>query len=332
MTKHWAREEILDAARSFQAAAVITAAADLGVFTALEEGGKTAGQVAESCGADVRAMTILLDALAAMQLLTKAAHRYATAPGVAAVLAEGGHDSAAAMVRHLGNSMRRWAQLAAVVKTGLPAERGPSIRGPEADLASFIGGMDDLTRSGALKLVRQLGPPAFRHLLDVGGASGTYTIAFLQAAPAATATLFDLPDVIPLARLRIAEAHLADRVTLAAGDLTADDLPAGADLAWVSAIIHMNSRAENRALFGKLFAALAGGGRVLVRDVFMDAGRTQPTGGALFAVNMLVATAGGGTYTFDEVRADLEAAGFAGVELARRRETMDSVVAAVKPG
>ena len=331
MTKHWAREEILDAARSFQAAAVITAAADLDIFAVLEEGGRKADQIAESCGADVRAMTILLDAMAAMQLLTKAAHRYAPAPGVAAVLAECGHDSAAAMVRHLGNCMRRWAQLAAVVKTGLPAERGPSIRGPQADLASFIGGMDDMARSGATKLVRQLGLPAFRHLLDVGGASGTYTIAFLRTAPAATATLFDLPDVIPLARLRIAEAGLANRVTLAAGDLTSDDLPAGADLAWVSAITHMNSRAENRALFGKVFAALAGGGRVLVRDVFMDAGRTQPADGALFAVNMLVATAGGGTYTFDEVRADLEAAGFAGVELARRRETMDSVIAGVKP-
>jgi hypothetical protein len=52
----------------------------------------------------------------------------------------------------------------------------------------------------------------------------------------------------------------------------------------------------------------------------------------LFAVNMLVATEGGGTYTFEELREDLEAAGFAGAAVARQDESMNSVLVAEKPG
>ena len=42
----------------------------------------------------------------------------------------------------------------------------------------------------------------------------------------------------------------------------------------------------------------------------MELDRTRPRAGALFAVNMLVGRAHGGTYTLDEIRACLERAGF----------------------
>ena len=85
------------------------------------------------------------------------------------------------------------------------------------------------------------------------------------------------------------------------------------------------------ALFAKVFAALVPGGRILIRDIVMDASRTRPVGGALFAVNMLVATPKGGTFTFGELREDLSAAGFTTAALLRQGEWMDSVVGAVKP-
>jgi hypothetical protein len=93
----------------------------------------------------------------------------------------------------------------------------------------------------------------------------------------------------------------------------------------------MNSREANRALFAKVHAALADGGRVLLRDVIMDESHTSPAGGALFAINMLVNTAGGGTYSFREVEEDLGAAGFVEAKLLRGGQFMDSVVAARKP-
>jgi len=114
------------------------------------------------------------------------------------------------------------------------------------------------------------------------------------------------------------------------GNFYTDALPAGADLAWVSAIVHQNSRQQNRALFGKVFAALVPGGRILIRDFVMDDTRTEPAAGAFFAVNMLVGTPGGGTFTFGELRDDLAAAGFVEVTLLRRGDGMDSIVGATK--
>ena len=74
--------------------------------------------------------------------------------------------------------------------------------------------------------------------------------------------------------------------------------------------------------------ALAPGGRVMIRDIVMEESRTSPPGGALFAVNMLVGTEGGGTYTFAELAEDLRAAGFADAKLRVRDERMNSVVEA----
>ena len=109
-----------------------------------------------------------------------------------------------------------------------------------------------------------------------------------------------------------------------------DLLPGGADLAWISAIVHQNSRAQNRELFGKVAAALVPGGRVLIRDIVMDESRTRPVGGALFAINMLVNTESGGTFTFDELADDLQAAGFVDPQLAVPADDMNAVVSARK--
>jgi len=217
-----------------------------------------------------------------------------------------------------------------VVQTGHPVERRPSIRGEDRDEAAFIGAMEVVSGPVAADIIDELGPLEFSHLLDVGSASGTWTIAFLRAHPRATATLFDLPHVIPMAEKRLSEAGMGGRVKLVGGDFLADPLPTGADLAWVSAIVHQNSREQNRYLFSSVADALREEGQILIRDVLMDPSRTSPVSGALFAINMLVATEGGGTFTFDELREDLEAAGFADVDLLRSDEWMDSIIRAVK--
>jgi hypothetical protein len=145
-----------------------------------------------------------------------------------------------------------------------------------------------------------------------------------------TATLFDLPDVVEMARERIQAAGMMDRVTLVPGDFYKDELPPGHDLAFLSAIIHQNSPTQNEALFRGIYRALDSGGRIVVRDHVMSSDRTDPLEGALFAVNMLVGTPEGGTYTFDEIRSGLSTAGFDRIRLIRRKG-MHSLVEGFKP-
>lgn len=327
-------KNIFNLVRAFQPACVLIAGAELDLFTRLHNRPMSAVQLARRIEGDLRATTILLDALTALGALVKTAGPapvYRVPPTVAEALTESGSRSMLHMVRHQGNCLRKWEQLAAVVRNGKSARSVASIRGPAEDLRSFILAMDEVSTPMAPPLIKSLGPLKFKHLLDLGGASGTWTLSFLRFNPGTRATLFDLPEVIPLARRRMRAAGLAGRVRLVPGSFYTDALPTGADLAWVSAIVHQNSRAQNRTLFRKVSAALVRGGRILIRDIVMDRSRTQPAGGALFAVNMLVATSRGGTFTFDELRADLQAAGFVKVQFLRRGEWMDSVVCATKP-
>lgn len=328
MPHQWTADELLEKVRGFQAACVITAAADLDLFTALGRMLMTAEALAGKIGADPRATAVLLDALVALDLLLKKGSQYEVPPDVAELLTGDSPVNVLAGVRHQGNCLRRWDQLARVVQTGRPAQREPSIRGQAGDCESFISAMNSFSGPMVLQIVERLSPLRFQRMLDIGGASGTWTIAFLRAVPEATAVLFDLPQVMPLARDRLARAGLADRVSLVAGDFYTDNLPGGADFAWLSAIAHQNSRQQNRLLYRKIHSALAAGGTLVIRDIVMDVTKTQPPAGALFAVNMLVATEGGGTFTFDEFAQDLTASGFTDVELVHQGQAMDSLVRA----
>ena len=324
------REQILEMSGGFMSACVVGAAVELDLFTVLGDGALSAASMAEKLKADGRATRVLLDAVASLGLLDKRDDLYSVPPELRPLLTEGTPETPLPGIRHRINILRAWSQLAWVTKAGIPAPRTASIRGPEADREAFVAAMHSYSGPLADGLVARLGPPAFEHLLDVGGASGTWTLAFLRAVPGARATVFDLPHAIEQARQRIAGTEFADRIELVAGDFYTDDLPGGADFAWVSAITHQHSREQNRRLFAKVYAALEPGGRIALRDVVMEPCRTRPQMGALFAINMLVNTEGGGTFTFDELAEDLRAAGFQSPELTVPSDDMNAVVSATR--
>ena len=331
MPKNWTKDSVLETARSYQPSCVILAAAELGVIDALAHERRNADDLAAAIGGDPRATTILADALTALGLLEKREAVYSPAPGVAEILTENAPASVLPMLRHQANCLRSWAQLASVVRNGRRHERPASIRGADGDRAAFIEAMEVASREAAPQVVAGLGALDFDHLLDVGGGPGTWTAAFLRANPRATATLYDRPEVIPIARRHIEVAGLSDRVTFVGGDYTTDEaLPTEADLVWISAIIHQNSPEENRDLYAKAYRALRPGGRILIRDIVMDESRTSPPAGAMFAVNMLVGTDGGGTYCLEETAEALQSVGFGRPELIPGSRDMDSVLIAAR--
>ena len=337
-------DELFRTASAYQESCVLSAAAELDCCTLILARGNalTAGELAERLECDPRGISRLVDALAAMGYLLK------SGPGESAVysvpekfkdLLDSRHPSTfIPMLRHMGCIQRGWVQLAWAVKNGNAPERPPSILGKEEDDRSFILGMNSIARTladGVVRSLLQSGVMSFGRedigILDIGGASGTYTLAFLQALPRARATIFDLPVGIAEADKRFAGTEFESRVRLETGDFYKDELPMGCDFAWISAIIHQHDRAQSRELYSKALRALNPGGKVGIRDFMMSADRTSPKGGALFGVNMLIATRHGMVYTYEEVREDLEAVGFTGVTLAVPAETMSAVVVGQKP-
>ncbi len=324
-------EAVMADARAFMRSRIILTAAELDLFTQIDGNPSSAAELAQTNGLDLRCATRLLDCLVVFGLLGKEENgRYHTTENGAFYSSEHS-ETVLPMVNHLNDLWDTWTHLTETVRTGENPERRPVTGRGDDTLKDFILAMHVVGRdmAGEIAAAYDLGP--FRKLLDIGGASGSYTIAFLEKNPAMTAVLFDLDKVIPLAEARLKDEGLLDRVTLAAGDFHEDDLPAGADLALLSAIIHQNSPQENVDLYKKIHKALLPGGVLLIRDHIMDETRTVPPAGAVFAINMLANTKGGDTYTFAEVKDTLEEAGFTDVKWVRNGENMDSLVEARKP-
>jgi len=331
MTGQWNAENLLSTARQFQSACVIVAAAELDLILALEEKAMSAGNLARKLALDERAIAMLADALTALGLLQKEKGVYRPASGIAELFDESAPGNVVNMLRHQANCLRSWAQLAWVVKEGTRFDRLASVRGHAEDRRSFIEAMEVASHEAAPRVVASLGSLPFKKLLDIGGGPGTYTRAFLEANPKMQAIYYDLPEVVPIAR-RHFEAHdMLDRVQLVPGDFYEDDrFPEGADMAWISAIAHQNSRKQNRDLYRKVHEALAPGGSIFIRDMVMSDDHVSPTAGAMFAINMLVNTDAGGTYSFAEQSEDLAAAGFEDPIVRQGQREMDFVIEAKK--
>lgn len=323
-------EAVMAEAREFMKSRIILTAAELDLFTFIEKKPSTAVEMADQLHLDRNALTRLLDCLVVFGLLEKEQGPYRnTEKG--AFLSAGHPETILPMVLHMNHLWETWSKLTEAVRKGHEDQSKPGLKFDEKSMKAFIGAMHVVAKGLSSEMAESLDLKPYRKLLDVGGASGTYTMAFLRKNPAMTAKLFDLEGVIPIARERLQEEGLLDRVELVAGDFYKDALPGGCDLALLSAIIHQNSPSQNISLYQKIYQALEPGGVLLIRDHIMDETRTKPPGGAIFALNMLVNTRGGDTYTFNEVKDTLEQAGFTEVQLLRKGSQMDGLVQGRKP-
>jgi SAM-dependent methyltransferase len=302
--------------RAFMESRILLTALELDVFTAVGTGAPAA-VVASACGAEAGATERLLDALVSLGFLEKREGVFANTPLTARFLLKGSPDDAKDALRHNLSLWRRWSTLTDAVRAG-HAVGVPEMAGRGEDwTVPFIAAMHRGAAERAPLVVRAVGTDGVGRMLDVGGGSGAYSIAFARASAALRAEILDLPTVLPIAEGHVAEAGLADRVTTRPGDLRTDEFGSGYDLVLLSSICHMLGPEENRDLLSRVSRALAPGGRVVVSDFVLDEDGTAPRQAVLFSINMLVGTPSGRSYRESEYRAWLGETGFGAVERVR---------------
>ncbi len=303
---------ILAMATAFQQSRVLLTAYELGIFTVLNEEERRSEEVAAAVDADARATDRLMNALVAMGLLVKQGERFRNTPGTAASLVKG-KPGYMANLGHTNHLWDTWSGLTDAVRRGRGAVGAASGRGSDW-LRPFIAAMHWRARRVAPDVVGMLDLDRVGRVLDIGGGSGAYAMAFARARRGITAVVFDLPAVVPLTHAYVQEEGLSAEIETATGDYLRDDLPGGFDLVFMSAVIHSNSAAQNRGLVKKAAAALNDGGQLVVQDFLMKEDRSGPLQPALFALNMLVGTDSGDTFTESEVRAWMTEAGLRSME------------------
>jgi predicted O-methyltransferase YrrM len=300
-------EDLYERVRAFQECRVLLTALELDVFTAVSESAAPA-EVAAKLGTGARATEMLLNALAALGLLYKKDDVFHNSEEAARYFAAGSPDNVQPALLHTVHLWQTWSTLTDAVRAG----RSVAQDAPRTHnwTEAFIAAMHRNASERAPLVVRAVGAKHVHRMLDIGGGSGAYSIAFAHANSALRADILDLAAVEPIARRHIHAAGVADRVQVRAGDLRADALGRGYDLAFLSAICHMLDEAENLDLLRRCHAALAPGGRIVIQDFILDPDKTSPRFAALFALNMLVGTPGGSAYSELEYGAWMELAGF----------------------
>ncbi len=305
---------IAELSRGYQEFKVVAAGVTLGLFEALREGPRGAAAMAEELGLAERGLEILADALTALGYLRKEGARYSLPPEARDLLLAEGRASMVNALTHRNRGFSTWAGLEAAVRRGggIPDRERATLRDRAANRA-FILAMAEVSRGRVDRVLDALPLDGVRLMVDLGGGPGHYACGLVHRLPEARALVVDLPLTVEVAEEYVATQGLTDRVGTRVCDFygaDALDLGEPADLVLISQVLHAEGPEQNRALLAKVRDATAAGGWVAIAENLVDESRTSPMTAAMFAVNMLVSTERGRTYTLGEVTGWLSAAGF----------------------
>ena len=256
-----------------------------------------------------------MNALVAFELLSKDAQgRYALTPESAAFLVSTKPSFQGGIFHHISSQLvPRWLKLHELVRTGRPASAVNQQDDGAKFFQQFVEDIFPMSYGAAKALGEALRLADAKRpvrVLDIATGSGVWGIALAQQSSQVSVTAVDWPDVLEVTR-RVAATHkLQDRFRFVAGDLHDVDFGAGHDIATLGHILHSEGEARSRSMLKRIFAALAPGGTIAIAEFLANDDRTGPPVAMIFAVNMLVNTDHGDTFTPGEIGNWLREAGF----------------------
>lgn len=306
-------EEIRALANSFQQSRILLSAIELGLFTILDKQMLPSKEVAQKINADERATDRLMNALVALGFLRKVRGKFFNSENASQYLVKGKPEFMGGLFHSLG-LWNTWSSLTESVKAGTSAAEHKLSSGGIDWLESFIGAMHYRGVKEAKITALMLDLSASKKMLDVGGGSGAFAMEFIKKNLNMNAVIFDLPNVIPITKRYVEQKKMDDKISYLSGDYLVDDFGGGYDLIFLSAIVHINSFDENNLLIKKCYNSLNAGGQIVIKDWVMNEDRTEPANGAFFALNMLVGTERGDTYTETEMKSWFANAGIKKIE------------------
>ena len=301
-------DPIVRLASGFMAAKHLFAASELGVFEALAESPASLEALAARTGLTPRAARISADAMVALGLLEREGDAYRNGPAAARFLAGRTPTDLRPLLRLWDQiSYPAWGSLAEALGSG-PRQEVFDLDDAQQEIVS--AGIEAVLAGPARSLPEVVDLSAHRRFLDVGGGTGSWSVAAVERHPNLHATVLDRPVTAHIARRRVQAAGLADRIDVVGADAMTDALPNGHDVFLVANLVHYWSPQTNVALLERIREASSPGGRLLLVDFWTDPTHTQPVQAALMAGEFAVLLRDGDVYSVEEVKAWLPQAGW----------------------
>ena len=310
-------ERLIQLAWGFAPAFALDSATKLRLFDHLDASPKTVEQLASDTKCSVRGLTALLEVLVSFQFLKRKGDRYSLTPESSAFLVSSKPDYHGGFFQLVtGQMIPNWLKLTESVRTGQPVKPVNEQEVGAEFFAELVEGIFPMSYRAAEALGKhlqldKLTAPA--SVLDIGAGSGVWGIALAQQSPHVKVVAVDWPKVLEVTQ-RIFKRHaLAERLATAPGDFLEANFGQGHSVATIGHILHSEGRERSRRLLKRVFEALEPGGTVVIAEFISNNDRTGPPNARIFAVNMLVHTNEGDTFTFKEISEWLREVGFGNV-------------------
>lgn len=311
----WLNQAPLPLVQAFHgmgAARVVMAGVQLGLFARLADGPRTAAEFAAPEGLEPHAVELILRALEEQGVVrADAGGSFRFVGRLAKWLSPRSPDYVGDFLAFNQHQWDWWGRLHEAAKAGAPAFDLHQWPPEDPRWLQYVKAMHQLARFCAAEVAAKIPVPrGATRLLDVAGSHGAFSVALRKRHPRLEATILELPGAARVA----ARLFAADGLRWVEGDALAAPLPA-CDVTLCFQLTGHLSEAQRRALFAALFAALPKGGVAAVLDHYTPDGGASD-GAALVALNYFLVSRTP-RLRVGQVRAELEAAGFAGVRVHR---------------
>jgi len=308
----WTPKKILKTSGSYWESFTLHAAVKLDVFTLIENNFKDPSKISEKLNADKRAVTMFLNALAAMGLLKKENDCFKNTEQSKVFLVKDSPEYIGSIILHSYHCVNYWSALVETVKAGKSNKN--ILEMPEEERREFLMGMNVLASINSKRAAAAVDLSGCTHLLDLGGGPGTFSINFCKENPELKATIYDLVDSKPFADKMIREAGLEHRIDFKAGNFITDEIDGDYDSVWISHILHGENFDNCVRLVKKAVLATKPGSKIYVHDFILNDEGDGPLFASLFSLNMLVNTRDGQSYSEKEIFSMLQQAGLKDME------------------
>ena len=248
----------------FTQSAVLFAGIENDFFTKVSTHGQSVEQLVEALGMTYDNIERMLKACISIGLVIRDENGFHNAPDVERYLVQGTSTYAGQWIHWFHYRWKDWGELGK--RLGNQSSGEAMAHYTPAFTEEFARRYHEATNSvgmGAGRwFVKHYDLTGRRKILDLGGGSGAYSIVAAQKYPEITATVLDLPEVVPSAQEFIRQHGVDDRVTAQACDFTSDPLPEGADVILMNSNLPTYGSDVIQMVVQKAFDALVPGGEM----------------------------------------------------------------------
>ena len=301
-------EQIIKKIDQLEEANILIAALEFRVFTHLEKKILSCQTLANKAGLHFQGAEALFNALASLGAIRKIGNSYANTPDSYKHFCEHSPHFKKGTIFLRKENRDEWSKLIITIKKGRNiselSNEDPSFREP------FTYAMHERSSAFTKLLSKIVTRKPVGKLIDVGGGPGSYSAEILKIDKLAQAVLIDRQASLNVAKEIFKNSKVIKRFSFVAGDLFKVPFGNNVDTALYSNILHIYNKQQNTIILKKINKSMNPGGRLILVDYFLKKNLIEPFRAALFSLTMLLFTATGKTYTFEETENLLKKNGF----------------------